>query len=214
MPEANDKAAPVRAGRPKSEAKTDAILNAATELFLAKGFQGASMDAIARHAGVSKQTVYSHFDNKEALFAACISAKVAKYGFGEATGEDEGDLRAALLTIVRRFLDLLFDPEVIAVYRVVMSESSSQPHIATLFFDNGPKRTKAAVSTFLRHQVAKGRLRIPRERLFHATVQLLNMSTGLFHWSLLLGLQESVGEAELSAHLERVVDDFIRLYSV
>jgi AcrR family transcriptional regulator len=54
---------PGRAGRPKSEAKVEAILNAATELFLAKGFQGASTDAVARPASVSKQTVYSYFVN-------------------------------------------------------------------------------------------------------------------------------------------------------
>ncbi len=213
MPETSDRSTPIRVGRPKSEAKTDAILNAATELFLEKGFQGASMDAIARLAGVSKQTVYSHFQNKEALFAACISHKVAEHGFDEKEEVGEGDLRTALLSVARRFLGLLFDPEVVAVYRVVMSESASQPQIASLFFDHGPKRTKVAVSAFLQRQVARGRLRIPEERLFYATVQLLNMSTGMFHWSLLLGLRKSIEESELTLHLERVVDDFIALYS-
>ena len=79
-----DVSAPVRAGRPKSEAKAEAILHAASELFLSQGFQGTSMDAVAKRAGVSKQTVYSHFANKEELFKACIGAKVAGYGFDSA----------------------------------------------------------------------------------------------------------------------------------
>ncbi|MEJ2610162.1 MAG: TetR/AcrR family transcriptional regulator [Candidatus Thiodiazotropha sp.] len=214
MPNRSDRSILGRTGRPKSEAKAEAILNAATKLFLAKGFQGTSMDAVAREAGVSKQTVYSHFANKETLFVACIDAKVAHYGFDEAAGVDDSDLRQALLTIVHRFTDLLFDSEVVAVYRVVLSESTGQPQLASLFFDNGPKRTKSAICEFLRQQVAKGRLRIPKERLLYATVQLLNMSVGIFQWSLLFGLQDSVDDSELAAHLERAVDDFLTLYAV
>ncbi|MEJ2407429.1 MAG: TetR/AcrR family transcriptional regulator C-terminal domain-containing protein [Candidatus Thiodiazotropha sp.] len=163
---------------------------------------------------MSKQTVYSHFPNKEALFVACIGAKVARYGFDEAAGVDDSDLREALLTVVHRFTDLLFDPEVVAVYRVVLSESTGQPHIGSLFFDNGPKRTKSAICEFLRQQVAKGRLRVSEERLLYATGQLLNMSVGIFQWSLLFGLQDSIDDSELAAHLERVVDDFLTLYAV
>ena len=135
----------MRAGRPKSEAKAEAILSAAAELFLAQGFQGTSMDAVAQRAGVSKQTVYSHFANKEELFKACISAKVAGYGFDEAARVEDDDLRTALLTIARRFVELMFDPDVVAMHRVVMGEAASQPRIASLFFDSGPKQTKAAV---------------------------------------------------------------------
>ena len=49
------------------------------ELFLTEGFERTSMDSIAQAAGVSKQTVYSHFANKDDLFRSCIAAKVAEY---------------------------------------------------------------------------------------------------------------------------------------
>jgi len=207
-----DAVAPVRAGRPKSEAKAEAILYAASELFLSQGFQGTAMDSVAQLAGVSKQTVYSHFANKEELFKACIGAKVAGYGFDEAALVDDQDLRRALLTIARRFVDLLFDPEVVAMHRVVMGEAASQPRIASLFFDSGPKQTKAAVCAFLQRQVGKGRLRIAEERVVYAAVQLLNMAIGMYQMQLLLGLRDSVDEAELGPHLEQVVDDFLTLY--
>ena len=201
-----------RVGRPKSEQKTEAILRAAAELFLSHGFQGTSMDAVAQHAGVSKQTVYSHFANKEELFQACISNKVAGYGFAETAMVDDGDLRGALLAIARQFADLLFDPEVVAMHRVVMGEAASQPRIAALFFESGPKRTKAAVCDFLGRQVAAGRLSIDPDRVLYAAVQLLNTAVGMYQLQFLLGLRESVPDDELQPHLERVVDDFLRLY--
>jgi TetR/AcrR family transcriptional repressor of mexJK operon len=203
---------PVRTGRPKSEQKAEAILCAAAALFLAQGFQGTSMDAVAQRAGVSKQTVYSHFANKEELFKACIRAKVAGYGFDETATVADADLRSALLTLTRRFVDLLFDPEVIAMHRVVMGEAASQPRIAALFFESGPQRTKAAVCAFLKRQVDKGRLQIADDRLLYAAVQLLNTAVGMYQLQLWLGLRESVADAELNPHLERVVDDFLKLY--
>jgi TetR/AcrR family transcriptional repressor of mexJK operon len=203
-----------RAGRPKSEQKADAILCAAAELFLRNGFQTTSMDAVAQRAGVSKQTVYSHFANKEELFKACIRAKVAGYGFEDTARVTTGDLRTALLTIARRFVDLLFDPEVIAMHRVVMAEAVSQPRIAALFYESGPQRTKAAVSVFLQEHVVRGRLRIGDDHLFYAAVQLLNMAIGMYQTELLLGLRQSVSDEELQPHLERVVEDFLRLYAI
>lgn len=207
-----DAATAARAGRPKSEAKAEAILSAAAELFLGQGFQGTSMDAVAQRAGVSKQTVYSHFANKEELFKACIGAKVAGYGFDETAVVEDDDLRTALLTVARRFVELLLDPDVVAMHRVVMGEAASQPRIASLFFDSGPKRTKAAVCRFLKRQVDKGLLRIPEDQLLYAAVQLLNMAIGMYQLQLLLGLRDSVEEAELGPHLAQVVDDFLTLY--
>ncbi len=207
-------AEPVRPGRPKSEQKGEAILHAAGELFLSAGYQGTSMDAVAQRAGVSKQTVYSHFANKEELFKACIRGKVAGYGFDETTPDGAGDLRSSLLSIARHFLDLMFDPEVIAMHRVVMAEAASQPRIAALFFESGPKRTKASVCAFLQQQVEAGRLRIPTDRLLYAAVQLLNTAAGMYQMSLWLGLMHNVDPEEVDAHLQQVVDDFLALYDV
>lgn len=203
-----------RAGRPKSEEKADAILCAASDLFLTKGFQGTSMDAVAKRAGVSKQTVYSHFENKEELFKACIRAKVSSYGFEDTAMVDDTDLRESLLAITHQFADLLFDPEVIAMYRVVMGEAASHPRIAALFFESGPKRTKTAVCAFLTKQMQMNRLRIHEEDIMYAAVQLFNTAVGMYQLQLWLGLIDSVNKEELDKHLQRVVDDFLRLYGV
>lgn len=202
----------VRAGRPKSEEKAAAILRAASGLFLTRGFQGTSMDAVAKTAGVSKQTVYSHYASKEDLFRDCIECKVASYGFEEAQLPDDAEVHEALVAIARRFVNLLFDPQVIAMHRVVMAESLSHPGVARLFFEAGPAKTKAAVRGFLKSLVDAGRLHIPEDRLLYAAIQLLNSAFGMYQMQLMLGLIDSVDEGELSEHLDRVVTDFLILY--
>jgi TetR/AcrR family transcriptional repressor of mexJK operon len=71
----NNLSAPNGPGRPKDLAKRQAILDAAKTLFLTKGYANTSMDAVATQAGVSKLTVYSHFNDKETLFSAAVVAK-------------------------------------------------------------------------------------------------------------------------------------------
>jgi len=205
---------PVRAGRPKSEEKGAAILCAAAELFLAKGFQGTSMDAVAKRAEVSKQTVYGHYANKDDLFKACIRSKVSSYKIGEIGTPDSVDLRAGLYGIVRNFLALLMDPDVVAMHRVIMSEAAAHPRIAAMFFESGPLAAKSAVVEFLRRQAEAGRLSIPSDRLMYAAVQLFAMAQGNYQLRLLLGLLHDIPEEELHRHLTQVVDDFLVLYGV
>jgi len=59
--------------RGKSDTKRQQILEAASEVFLANGFEGTRMDQVAEHSGVSKQTVYSHFGNKDDLFMPSLN---------------------------------------------------------------------------------------------------------------------------------------------
>src|SRR5690606_40902510 len=61
-------------GRPKDLAKGAAILEAAKRMFTLHGYERTSMDLIASEAGVSKLTVYSHFGDKDALFAAAVKS--------------------------------------------------------------------------------------------------------------------------------------------
>src|SRR3546814_8328288 len=73
-PAATAPARPASPGRPKDLAKGAAILDAAKRMFTEHGFDRTSMDQIASEAGVSKLTVYSHFRDKEALFAAAVQS--------------------------------------------------------------------------------------------------------------------------------------------
>ena len=69
-----------KAGRPKDSAKREDIVVAATRLFMEKGYELTSMEAVAGEANVSKLTIYSHFADKNQLFRAIIQYRCEKIG--------------------------------------------------------------------------------------------------------------------------------------
>src|SRR6478672_9090701 len=102
-------------GRPKDLEKGAAILEAAKRLFTTQGFDGTSMDQIAAAAGVSKLTVYSHFGDKENLFA--VGAKAfCEQQLPATLFEPKPDipLRERLLDIARAFFAMVSSPEAVA----------------------------------------------------------------------------------------------------
>ena len=107
------------------------ILAAAEEVFLGNGFLGANMDAIAETAGVSKQTVYSHFDSKEALFLEVIATMTggAAEEIGE-TVEEVFDDRAVgdyLLNLAIDQLEVVMTPRLMQLRRMVIGEAGRFP---------------------------------------------------------------------------------------
>lgn len=201
---------PARAGRPKSEEKRAAILDAAGDLFLSRGLAGTSMDAISESAGVSKQTVYSHFASKEDLFQTCIKNKVESYGFQEQDLPDDADIEAVLTLLGRQFLNLIFDEEVVAMHRVVIGESASYPKIAGLFFDTGPDRTINAVARYLDSQMNRNRLKKDDAR--YVAVLFLSLVRADYQMQLLMGIRPELDELGIESHLKKVVKQFLALY--
>ncbi|MEU8359936.1 TetR/AcrR family transcriptional regulator [Nonomuraea sp. NPDC048882] len=102
------------------------------ELFLAEGYARVSMDAIAARARVGKQTVYSHFGNKERLFLAVVgearTAASATPGGSAATGHT-GDPRTDLQAVGERLLRVVLSPAVAALYRLTIAELTHQPEL-------------------------------------------------------------------------------------
>ena len=143
----SDQAVAIKLGRPKSEQKRVTILESATDLFLNNGFTNTSMDMVAKDAGVSKQTVYSHFNNKDDLYTAVIDAKCRQYRM-DATRIDnnKASLQDVLMEIADQALSLLQDPEVIAMYTVVIGEANNNPHVAELFYRAGPLQSLDTVA--------------------------------------------------------------------
>lgn len=147
----SDKAITVKLGRPKSEEKKRRILTCATDLFLLNGFTTTSMDMIAKEAGVSKQTVYSHFNNKDELYTEVISEKCRHYRL-DAPRFDSRDasIKDVLMEVANQIMRLLQDPEVIAMYKVVIGEASNNPHVAELFYNAGPLQSVETVANIIR----------------------------------------------------------------
>lgn len=137
------------------------VLAGAREVFLARGFDAASMGEIARSAGVSKGTLYVYFGSKQELFAALVHEECAQTA--ERTlvlGTDEGDMRATLVTAGRSYIEAMIRPEHIAVVRIVIAVGEKFPDISKAFLSAGLEAGVARLCAWLQLRVARGELDI------------------------------------------------------
>ena len=199
----------LRAGRPKSEAKRMAILEASSRLFLENGFKDTSVDAVAAEAGVSKQTVYSHFGGKDALLRACVESKVQEYGLSADDLPTEAPLLDALRHIGRQFIELLNDPNVICMYRLLISEAMAHPALTQAFFEAGPRPTNEAISRFLATHPQGGARFGDTQHASEVFFALLE-HTSMMHR--LLNLCGPMSQAERAQHAERTAQGFLRMF--
>ena len=205
-----DAAPTARAGRPKSDRKRLAIMGAATGFFMSEGYERTSMDAIAHAAGVSKQTVYSHFDNKEGLFRECILAKIRRYGLDMKDFEPGMPIRDVLMTTARRFLDLLCDEDVVSMYRLLIAETTAFPKLAYAFWETGPEQTISAIAGFLSASTECGACRIDDPR--RAASDFLCLVESHYLKRRLMRHLTTIDPEEREAHVARCVDQFLRLH--
>lgn len=198
-------------GRPKSEEKRSAILQAAGCEFLQSGYEGTSVDRIAENAGVSKATVYSHFPGKEDLFQAVIKSKVESYEFDEGAHAPE-NLKEGLTNIAMRFFELLSDPQVISMHRVVIGESVRHCDMAKLFFKNGPDKTNKTLAKYLDQHVKNSNLKIDNTK--EAATQFFHMVAGELLLRSMLNMPLNMSKKSYCAHVKKTTNQFISLYKV
>jgi TetR/AcrR family transcriptional regulator, mexJK operon transcriptional repressor len=207
-------AAPAKAaapGRPKDLEKGAAILDAAKRLFTAQGFDGTSMDQIAAEAGVSKLTVYSHFGDKETLFAAAAKA-YCEQQLPTTLFEPhpEVPLRERLLQIARAFFAMISSPEAIAGHRILCTPQVAESSLPQMFWEAGPKRVQDAFAELLRWRVSTGELEI--EDIPRAASQFFTLLKGEPHAQLVFGCG-GFCKGDVEAHLAATVDLFQRAYA-
>lgn len=137
--------------RVKTEAKRDAIVQVASEVFRELGFEGASMVEIAARVGGSRATLYGYFPSKEELFVAVILG-AAKSHFDpifEALGQEaDDDLERVLQRFGEKVLAVVCSQEVIEAQRAVIAESG-RSDIGRLFYEGGPRQGLTAMAGFL-----------------------------------------------------------------
>lgn len=202
---------PQKLGRPKNPEKRQAILQAAAELFPAKGFSGVSMMEIAEKANVSKLTLYSHFADKENLFTQavidCCEQQLPASSFTLAPGLD---LEQALRAIGNGFLELIMDEKALTLHRMIIQQSGAERAHADLFFDAGPARMLSEMRSFLEQASRSGTLAIAETQL--AAEHFFCLLKGLVHMRVMMGLCPPPNHTERERHVREVVSLFLRAY--
>ncbi|MEM7084186.1 MAG: TetR/AcrR family transcriptional regulator [Pseudomonadota bacterium] len=196
-----------RRGRPKSTEKRRALLDASAALFLINGYDKTSMDAVSNEAGVSKQTLYSHFANKDQLFRACITAKVEDHGLDLSWADNATPIEETMTRFGVMLIGLFNDPKVLAMYRLLMAESEHHPQLCQAFHEAGPLATKRLLANYLTEQAERGRLNIddPLEaaELFVSVIER-NMLV-----KKLLGVRDTPSPHDLEAFVRKRVRWFL-----
>lgn len=132
--------------------KHQQIVQGAISVFLEQGYEGTSMDQVARVAGVSKNTIYKHFRDKKGLFVSLIEQVTAErfqIVFGSVSLS--GDPAIVLRQIAEKLLStVMADQEYIAFIRLIIGESGRFPELAQLFIKALPQKVIQMLSNYLK----------------------------------------------------------------
>lgn len=223
---------------PRSMEKRRAIIDAAERLFLERGFGAVSMDAVAEEAKVSKRTVYSHFENKAALFSGVMmkTCTFMQHGVlsvsttGSETATDicngpiftvendkivpspfwEGLPNVVLMELGTRFLQLMVNPHALSLFRTVIAEAGRFPDLGAAFNENGPKPLVGLLTEYLTKQNHLGTLTVPDPT--RAAWRFFISIKEPIHMEIMLGVSDTPSQAEIDTLVAVAVEEFLALY--
>jgi TetR/AcrR family transcriptional repressor of mexJK operon len=204
-------------GEGRTPRKRRAILAAATEVFLQHGYLGASMDEVAAKAGVSKQTVYKQFENKERLFAEIVLGTSAQLmdGLVQAYAEtldSAVDAREGLRALARRLLDSLTAGSVLQLRRLVIAEADRFPEVCGAWFTSGFENSLETLGEALTRLTDRGLLRELEDPTlaayqFAGLVMYKPMNRAMF-----AGTRERPAPGELDKLADQATEVFLAAY--
>jgi AcrR family transcriptional regulator len=143
----------------EDNAKRRQIVEGARSVFLARGFDAASMMDIAKAAGVSKGTLYVYFKNKEELFAAIVQQECWSHAEDAfQLDENNADVEATLTRLGIEFVSFLCSPDKASSLRIVIAIADRMPEIGKAFYETGPVNGIARLASYLAAQVRAGHL--------------------------------------------------------
>jgi TetR/AcrR family transcriptional repressor of mexJK operon len=153
-----------RRGRPTTEEAAQLhqqLREAAVSAFLEYGYDGATMEAIAQAAGITKRTLYARYPDKRAVFVDVIPWAFSRSVERDSSPHvDDDDLTAALLSIGRGAVKRALDPDTLRLHRIVMNESGRFPEFAVSAETLGWSRRQRQVMDLLRHHQAAGTIQV------------------------------------------------------
>jgi AcrR family transcriptional regulator len=197
---------PVRPLADEDSSKRRQILDGARKVFMDLGFDGASMNEIARSAGVSKGTLYVYFADKYRLFEAIVEEDSLQQGKLAFNFDPARDAETTLRDFGRAFITLLCRPGGGSSIRTVMAIAERMPDVGRRFYENVLNKTISQFADYLRARVACGDLVIDDCRL--AASQFMELCKA----SLFLPFVFQAEPAPSAERIGEVVDSATRMF--
>ena len=197
--------------RVRTDAKREAILEVAAEVFMEFGFERTSMAEIAARVGGSKATLYGYFASKEDLFLE-VGMRAAQRHFDpifENLQHDTADLGQALRRFGERVLAVLCNPQSLAALRMMVAQVGRSEG-AKRFYDEGPRQGEEKLASYLRAAMDAGHLRRadPQVAALHLRA-LLHAETV---WRCLFDAAGVLSRAQIRQAVDRAVAVFLAAY--
>jgi AcrR family transcriptional regulator len=203
----NEHASILRTGR-----KFDQVLKGAREVFLADGFEGASVDEIARVAGVSKATLYNYFPDKRLLFMEVARSECARQA------DAPMDLAAACCTpreVLRaaagHILSVSLSDFGMRMFRICVAEADRFPDLGRQFYESGPMLIRSKIRDYLHSAAAKGELVIDDFDL--AADQFAELCRADLVPRVLFNIDPDVSEEDRRRVIDGAVETFLARYA-
>jgi TetR/AcrR family transcriptional regulator, mexJK operon transcriptional repressor len=196
--------------RLKPKAKEQEVLDVATEYFLQHGYRGASINAMARSSGISKESIYRYFSSKQQLFEAVIGRELIEYRRNlhrlDATLRSM-ELRAALIMVAETILGIITTDRTQALRRLIFDEATRSPEVGQHYYKIGAAQAYTVLENVLETHAHQSDFDIPT---------LARHFAGLLCWRITLERQCAVrGEPtaeEIAQLAATVVDDFMKAF--
>ena len=196
--------------RLKPKAKEQEVLDVATEYFLQHGYRGASINAMARSSGISKESIYRYFSSKQQLFEAVIGRELIEYRRSlhrlDATLRSM-ELRATLTTVAETILGIIATDRTQALRRLIFEEATRSPEVGRHYYKIGPEQAYSVLENVLETHPHQSDFDIP---------SLARHFTGLLSWRMTLERQCAVRAEPTAEEIAEIavtlVDDFMKAF--
>ena len=187
------------------------IVDGARRMFLAQGFDAASMNDIARAAGVSKGTLYVYFKSKEELFEAIVEEQCAQQGEQIFTFDRSADIESELKRLGIGFSRFMTRPGGVSELRTIIAIAERMPEVGAKFYQAGPVRGMASLKQYLEDKVANGVL-VPHDCEV-AAAQLIDACVSTIYKPMLFNYAPGTPDAARIAHVvDMAVAAFLAAY--
>jgi len=191
--------------------KYDQVIAGARDVFLAQGFEGASVDLIAREAGVSKATLYSYFPDKRILFIEVAKEECASQA-KRALELDAADVpvREMLTTVSYKMMEFLTSNFAQRIFKICVAESDRFPELGREFYMSGPKLMEDRLCAYFEQACARGELKIDDIRL--AAVQFQELTKSEIFVKMVFNIIDKPTDAEAKRIIDGAVNMFLARY--
>jgi AcrR family transcriptional regulator len=202
---------PVAVPADDESAKRRQIIEGARAVFLAQGFDAASMNDIARAAGVSKGTLYVYFRHKEELFEAIVEQECDAQAEGIFDFDpNDRDVEAVLTRLGNAYVKFLCRPEKASAIRTVIAIADRMPEVGRKFYESGPERGKSLLINYLTAEIAAGALAIDDVEV--AAAQLMESFQAMLFKPMVFNFAPTPTLAEIERVVRVAVRTFLAAY--